>query len=67
MVTSCYPPPSRKICRCKCSFSGQPAAQLDEAFTNFLTTPANPAYLSPEEIAANREQWIQDWTETILR
>ena len=48
-------------------FPVNPDAQLDEAFVKFLEVPANPAYLSPEEIAANREQWLQDWTETILR
>ncbi len=48
-------------------FPVNPQAQLDDAFTRFLDIPARPASISPEEIAANREQWIQAWTETILR
>ncbi len=48
-------------------FPVNPQAQLAEAFANFLDIPANPASISPQEIADNREQWIQDWTEAILR
>jgi thiamine transport system substrate-binding protein len=40
---------------------------LDETFTKYLSIPENPAYVSPDDIAANREQWINDWTETVLR
>lgn len=42
-------------------------AQLDETFAQFLTTPTNPILLDPADIAANREKWIQDWTEAVLR
>jgi thiamine transport system substrate-binding protein len=42
-------------------------AELDEIFIQYLGIPENPAYVSPDAIAANREIWIQDWTEIVLR
>jgi len=42
-------------------------AQLDPAFTRHLVVPEMPAFVSPEDIAHNRERWIQEWTETVLR
>jgi thiamine transport system substrate-binding protein len=42
-------------------------AQLDDAFIEHLTIPAKTAFVSPEKIAANREKWLQEWTETVLR
>ena len=42
-------------------------ARLDETFQKYLAIPAHPAYVSPEDIAANREAWINAWTETVLR
>jgi thiamine transport system substrate-binding protein len=42
-------------------------AKLNETFQKFLEIPAHPAYVSPEDIAANREAWINSWTETVLR
>jgi thiamine transport system substrate-binding protein len=42
-------------------------AKLNETFTKFLVNPQNPAFVAPQEIAANREKWIQDWTEVVLR
>jgi thiamine transport system substrate-binding protein len=42
-------------------------AKLDATFQKFLAIPQNPAYVSPENIAANREAWINDWTTTVLR
>jgi len=40
---------------------------LDETFVKYLAVPKKTAYLSPEEIAAKREEWIQAWTEIVLR
>ncbi|MFZ6030765.1 MAG: thiamine ABC transporter substrate-binding protein [Chloroflexota bacterium] len=48
-------------------FPVNPQAQLDEQFTRFLVNPQKTANLAPEVIAANREEWIQAWTETVLR
>lgn len=42
-------------------------AELDEIFTRYLAVPENPAEVPPEDIAANREAWIQAWTDTVLR
>lgn len=42
-------------------------AQLDDIFVKYLSVPEDPAYLDPDLIAKNREKWIKDWTETVLR
>ncbi len=42
-------------------------AKLDPAFVKFLSIPEQPAALSPETISANRDQWIQAWTDAVLR
>jgi thiamine transport system substrate-binding protein len=43
------------------------SAKLNETFQKYLSVPENPAYVSPEDIASNREAWINAWTETVLR
>ncbi len=48
-------------------FPVNPNAKLNETFQKFLAIPENPAFISPEDIAANREAWINAWTETVLR
>jgi len=48
-------------------FPVNPNAKLPDAFLKYAQVPQNPAVLSPEEIAANRDQWIRDWTEVVLR
>ena len=42
-------------------------AVLDETFKKYLEVPEITANVSPQMIAENRESWIQDWTENILR
>jgi thiamine transport system substrate-binding protein len=42
-------------------------AELGDTFKQFLAIPENPAFVSPGQIAANRETWINDWTEVVLR
>lgn len=42
-------------------------ARLPDAFTKYAQIPTNPATLAPDEVAANRESWIQQWTEMMLR
>jgi thiamine transport system substrate-binding protein len=42
-------------------------AKLNETFTKYLINPQNPGGVDPQEIAANREKWIQAWTEAVLR
>ncbi|MFC1878469.1 thiamine ABC transporter substrate binding subunit [Chloroflexota bacterium] len=48
-------------------FPVNPAAQLEEAFINHLAIPQKTSFVSPQDIADNREQWLQDWTEAVLR
>jgi thiamine transport system substrate-binding protein len=48
-------------------FPVNPDTQLDPAFVEHLNLPDKTATVSPQEIAANREKWIQEWTETVLR
>jgi thiamine transport system substrate-binding protein len=48
-------------------FPVNPAAKLDKAFANYLQIPAKTAQVSPQEIAANREEWLKAWTEAVLR
>lgn len=40
-------------------------ATLPEAFVKYSQAPSQPAVLSPEEIAANRDAWIEAWTEAM--
>ena len=40
-------------------------AQLPEVFANFAQVAENPAALSYSEIAANRDAWIEAWTEAM--
>ncbi|MEJ2300229.1 MAG: thiamine ABC transporter substrate-binding protein [Anaerolineales bacterium] len=42
-------------------------AQLNETFQKYLAIPQETAQVSPNAIAENREKWIQEWTETVLR
>lgn len=42
-------------------------ARLPEVFTKNIQIPEKPATLAPAEIGANREVWINAWTETVLR
>ncbi len=44
-----------------------PAAKLPEVFVEHSRIAEEPANLSPEVIAANRDRWIEEWTETVLR
>lgn len=42
-------------------------ATLPEVFVTHAQIPANPVTMDIDEIDANREKWIQEWTETVLR
>jgi thiamine transport system substrate-binding protein len=44
-----------------------PEAVLPEAFVKYSQIPEQPATLDPAVIAANRDKWLNDWTEAILR
>lgn len=42
-------------------------AQLPEVFVKYAALASDPVLLSPELIAANRDKWIEAWTQTVLR
>jgi thiamine transport system substrate-binding protein len=42
-------------------------AGLPDVFVKFAQMPEKPAYVSPQAIDANREAWIEAWTQTVLR
>ena len=43
-----------------------PAATLPGVFVKYAQIPDQPATLDPAVIAANRDRWMQDWTQTML-
>jgi len=48
-------------------FPVNPNAQLPTVYVDFLVEPQDTAVVSPADIAAHREEWIQAWTDTVLR
>lgn len=42
-------------------------AILPDAFTKYAQVPSQPAALTPDEIAANRDKWIQEWANVVLK
>lgn len=44
-----------------------PEAALPDEFTKYAQAPEQTATLPPEEIAANRDRWIQAWTDVVLK
>jgi thiamine transport system substrate-binding protein len=43
-----------------------PSAVLPEAYVKYTQTPEQPATIAPDIIAANRDKWLNAWTEAIL-
>ncbi len=48
-------------------FPVNPDAELPELFTEYASVPEKPVTLSYDEIDANRERWIEAWTDEVLR
>jgi thiamine transport system substrate-binding protein len=48
-------------------FPANQNAGLPEVFVKYTELPANPATLSPDDIATRREEWINAWTGVVLR
>lgn len=44
-----------------------PQATLPDVFVQHSKIAEQPGYLAPEAIAAARDRWIEEWTETVLR
>jgi thiamine transport system substrate-binding protein len=48
-------------------FPSNTKAQLPQVFVDWAAIPEEPATVAPEQIEANREMWIESWTEAVLR
>lgn len=48
-------------------FPVNPAAQIDPTFEQYLAIPERTAFVTPADITTNRERWINEWTDTVLR
>jgi thiamine transport system substrate-binding protein len=48
-------------------FPANQKAALPDVFIQYAELSPDPAILPPEEIAAKREEWLNAWTETVLR
>ncbi len=48
-------------------FPANTTAKLPEVFTKHATASTAPAEVSPEAIEKNRDTWIEQWTNTVLR
>ena len=44
-----------------------PNAVLPDVFVKYAQIPEQPAILSPDVIAAKRDEWIQAWTQSVLK
>ena len=48
-------------------FPSNSEVELPEVFVDWAQIPEEPASMEPERIEANREIWIESWTEAVLR
>lgn len=48
-------------------FPVNPAARLDQSFTQYLQNPEKTAEVNPADIIARREKWLQDWRQVVLQ
>jgi thiamine transport system substrate-binding protein len=48
-------------------FPARDDVALPEVFRRFADIPPHPASMSPATIGRNRERWINEWTDTVLR
>jgi thiamine transport system substrate-binding protein len=48
-------------------FPANQKAVLPDVFVRFAPVPEVTAVVAPEAIESNREQWIEAWTEVVLR
>jgi thiamine transport system substrate-binding protein len=42
-------------------------AELPDLFVQFAEVPAHPAQVDPDAVEANREAWIEAWTDVMIR
>ena len=48
-------------------FPARRDAALPAVFARYAVVPAHPLELPPEEIDANRERWVDEWTSIVIR
>jgi thiamine transport system substrate-binding protein len=48
-------------------FPARTDAALPPEFERFAVVPERPLELSPEEIEQNRESWVDQWTDIVVR
>ena len=48
-------------------FPSRRDAALPPEFAKYAVVPAHPLELPPEEIEANRERWVDEWTDIVVR
>jgi thiamine transport system substrate-binding protein len=48
-------------------FPVNPGTPLPQEFIDHTIIPDSPHILDPADIAANREEWLDEWTSTVLR
>ncbi len=48
-------------------FPARTTAALPPVFERFAVVPAHPLELPPAEIEANREKWVDQWTDIVVR
>jgi thiamine transport system substrate-binding protein len=44
-----------------------PQAKLPEVFAKWSKIAEQPANLAPDVIAQNRDRWVEEWTNEVLR
>jgi thiamine transport system substrate-binding protein len=48
-------------------FPARRDAKLPPEFVKYAVVPAHPLELTPDEIEANREKWVDEWTDIVVR
>jgi thiamine transport system substrate-binding protein len=48
-------------------FPANQQAKLPDVFADWADIPSDPAQIDPKTIDLNRETWIEDWTDVVLR
>jgi thiamine transport system substrate-binding protein len=48
-------------------FPAREDAVLPREFEEFAVVPSTPLELPPEEIEENREGWVDEWTDIVIR
>ena len=48
-------------------FPARQGVPLPDVFTKFVTRPDEPLEIPAADVAAQRDTWIEQWTQTVLR